>query len=84
MSDQKLIIHGNPYIIYFLHDFLPLNHSEIDENAHRLIAAPLLLTVGQSIVVLWHQSTHTSIVMSFWLIVLGTLLSGTRASSRHH
>ena len=64
---------------YFLRAFLALKHREIDENPHRSIAAPLLFTVGQPIVVLWRHANNNC--ASFWAIVLRTFPSGPRASS---
>ena len=67
-------INGSPYIFfYFLHDFRVLKHRIIDENSHRLIAAPLL----------WYcDVTQTLNVTSFGPIIIRTFSRGSHASSQ--
>ena len=57
---QKLVIHGDPCLFYFLHAFQTIKFREIDENPHR--RAPYIYggSVGCGIVtsrkhLLWRQ-----------------------------
>ena len=63
-SDQKLIIHDNPYIISFL-TCLSGAKRKVDENSHWLIPMPLLFTVDQSFVALWRRvNTYCGIILT--------------------
>ena len=62
-SNKKLVIRGNSCNILFVTCILMPKHGEIDEASHRSIAAPLLFSVGQSVVVLWrHTNTYCDVI----------------------
>ena len=57
MSDPKIVIHGNKYIISFLtHYFMSWTHNSVQNN-YRCLILPLLLTTIFSDLALWsHRS----------------------------
>ena len=65
ISDQKFILHGKPYIILLLTWSYGCKNTEIHENSHQSITAPLLFMMGQSIVVLWcHANTYCDVILT--------------------
>ena len=62
----KLVIHDHSYtILLFRTCFSGAKHGKVDENSHRSIAAPLLLTVCQSTVVLQsHVNTYRDVILT--------------------
>ena len=52
-------------LFYSLHAFLALKHKQMGENSHRSIAAPMLFTVGQWLMVLWrHTTAYRDVVLT--------------------